>query len=489
MNAEVTAQETMLRWMREPVDFVRENFGVEPDEFQIIVLNWYRDGETHISMQACKGPGKTCVLAWICWHFMLFENANIACVSTSGATTRNSMWKELSMWRDKCAWLKQAYAMTATRIYVPSTEEKDYERSWYCEMRTWSKTADDAEIGKTMQGLHQDYVMVLLDESGGMPNGLMVAAEGIMANKVKGDGKRAHIIQAGNPTVLKGPLYEAATRQRSMWKVIEITGDPDDPKRSKRVGIDWARKQIALFGRDHPWVLVNVMGRFPPASFNALIGPDELRVAVGRHLAFSTFDKASKIIGVDVARYGDDMSVVWPRQGLAAFEPKVFRNAHPDDIAGAIMIMMQEWQADAVMVDATGGFGDGVVDSLGRIGITAIRVQFAGKPIDPKFFNKRSEIIWNLVEWIKTGGAIAPGEWADKLVEELTQIEYTFRGDKILIAEKELVKDKIGRSPDYSDALACSFAFPVMPRERDVLDGIGGGYNHAKTDYDPLNRA
>jgi phage terminase large subunit len=476
-------------WKREPVDFVRDNFGVEPDEFQITVLNWYRDGETHIAMQACKGPGKTCVLAWIMWHFMLHENANVAGISTSGANVRNNLWKELALWRDKCPWLKQAYQMTATRIYVESTAEKDYERTWFCEMRTWSKTADDAAIAQTLQGLHATFVMVVLDESGGMPDGIMVAAEGIFANHVKGDGSLAHIIQAGNPTMLKGPLYRAATSERSHWKVIEITGDPLDPKRCKRISLEWAEKQINLYGREHPWVLVNVMGKFPPASFNALIGPDDLRAAVGRNLAISQFDRAAKVIGVDVARYGDDATVIWPRQGLAAFQATTMRNAHPDDVAGQIMTLMEEWHADAVMVDATGGFGDGVVDSLGRIGITAIRVQFAGKPIDAKFYNKRSEILWNLVQWIKNGGALAPGEFSDKLVEELTQIEYTFRGDKILIEEKELVKAKIGRSPDYSDALACSFAFPVTPRERDILEGLArGSFNKALTDYDPLNR-
>lgn len=490
MSEEQQALANLSRWKAEPVDFVRDNFGVEPDYFQIQVLTWYRDGETHIAMQACKGPGKTAVLAWIAWHFMLFENANIAALSTSGANVRNNLWKELALWRDKCAWLKQAYQMTATRIYVENTPDKAYERTWFCEMRTWSKTADEAAIAQTLQGLHSDYVMVLLDESGGMPDGLMVAAEGIMANYVPDGHRRAHIIQAGNPTALKGPLYRAATTERSSWKVIEITGDPLDPNRCKRISLFWAEKLIKKYGRDHPWVLVNVMGKFPPASFNALIGPDAVRAAIGRHLPMAVFDRAAKVIGVDVARYGDDATVIWPRQGLAAFQPVMMRNAHPDDVAGQIMLLMQEWKADAVMVDATGGYGDGVVDSLGRIGIVAIRVMFSGTPIKDMFFNKRAEILWNLAEWIKNGGAIAPGEWADFLQEELTSTEYTFRGDKILMEEKDMVKEKIGRSPDYSDALACTFAFPVAPRETDILAGSGvSHFNRAVTEYDPLERA
>ena len=429
-------------------------------------------------------------MAWLIWHSMLFEDANIAAISNSGANVRNNLWKELAFWRDKSPMLKHAFQMTATRIYAPSTDTKDYQRTWFCEMRTWSKTADDAAVAQTIQGLHADHVAVFLDESGGMPDGLMVAAEGILANKRPGDGKRACIIQAGNPTMLRGPLYRAATAERSWWKVIEITGDPQSPLRTPRVSIEWCQQQIDKRGREHPWVLVNVMGKFPPASFNALIGPDELSACIGRHLVTSSFDREAKVIGVDVARYGDDETVIWPRQGLAAFEPLSLRNAHPDDVAGQITMLMDNWGGcDAVMVDCTGGFGDGVVDSLARIGITAIRVQFAGKPIKVNFYNKRAEMYWTMTEWMKRGSAIAPGEHAQKLIEEMTLTEYTFSGDKILLDDKDIIKDKLHRSPDYADALACTFAFPVQPKERDILAGsFQGSVTKAICEYDPLER-
>jgi hypothetical protein len=482
-----TAEQINL-WLADPVQFVRDCFGVEPDAWQAKVLTLFPVNR-RLAMQACVGPGKTCVLAWLILNFMLIVDAQVAALSVSGANVRNNLWKELALWRGKCPWIKATFAMTATRLFVASTAEHDYERTWFCELRTWSKDADENLAGQTLQGLHAINVMVIMDESGSMPDALMVAAEGILANMVVGG--RAHIVQAGNPTVLAGPLYRAATKDASLWKLVQVTGDPEDPDRSPRINLEWAREMIKTYGRNHPWVMVKILGMFPPSSFHALIGPDEMRQAVGRHLAVSAFDRAAKILGIDVARYGDDATVIWPRQGLAAFEPTEMRNAHPDDVAGNAATTHTEWNADVIMVDATGGFGDGVVDSLGRIGITATRVQFAGKPIEAKFYNKRSEMIWNLVEWVRRGGAIAPGPWADLLTEELTTIEYTFRLDKILIEEKDMVKIRLGRSPDYSDALACTFAFPVTPKERDVLAGLdgGGSFSHAKTDYNPMERA
>jgi len=88
----------------------------------------------------------------------------------------------------------------------------------------------------------------------------MVAAEAGLAS-----GIEPKIMMAGNPTHLTGPLYIAATKTRKRWHFTNITGDPDDPKRSPRVGLQWARDMIADYGRESPWVLVNVFGQFPPS--------------------------------------------------------------------------------------------------------------------------------------------------------------------------------------------------------------------------------
>lgn len=483
------AQDNISRYRRDPVAFVRECFGVEPDPWQLEALEAFPINR-RLALQAAKGPGKTALLAWLIWNFMLNENANIAACSISGDNLRNNLWKELAIWRDRCLWIKQAFEMTATRIFVPDTDDNQYERTWFCEARTWAKSADEGVQALSLAGLHSKYCMAVLDESGSMPDAMMVAAEGVLANVIEGDGSRGHIVQAGNPTTLSGPLYRAASRERSLWHVICITGDPDDAQRSPRISKIWAQEQIQKYGKDNPWVLVNVFGRFPPSSLTALIGPDEVRAAIGRHLYAHQYNFAAKIIGVDVARYGDDSSVIWPRQGLAAFEPTVMRNADSNDGGSRVETMAQEWDADAVMVDATGGFGSGWIDSLALMGRTAMEVLFQGKPIESKFGNKRAEMIWNLVQWIKTGGALPPCESSDRLLEELTEIQYCFKQDKIYIEEKDQIKSRLGRSPDYSDALACTFAFPVSPRERDILAGIEarGDYAHAKTNYDPLER-
>ena len=77
---------------------------------------------------------------------------------------------------------------------------------------------------------------------GGIPDAVMASAEAALSSCVEG-----HIVQAGNPTHLEGPLWRACTSERALWHVTEITADPDDPRRSTRVKPEWAREQIAKY--------------------------------------------------------------------------------------------------------------------------------------------------------------------------------------------------------------------------------------------------
>src|SRR5262249_678586 len=151
----------------------------------------------------------------------------------------------------------------------------------------------------------------------------------------------------------------------------------DDRKRSTRVKVEWAREQIEKYGRDNPWVLVNVFGQFPPGSFNTLIGPDECQQAIKRVIRPEDCETAARVLAVDVARFGDDASVIFPRQGQQAFAPQKFRNFDGVQGAGAVARKLQDWKADAVFIDDTGGWGASWIDNLRLLGHTPIGIGFS----------------------------------------------------------------------------------------------------------------
>jgi hypothetical protein len=108
-----------------------------------------------------------------------------------------------------------------------------------------------------------------------------------------------------------------------------------------------------------------------------------------------------------------------------------------------------------------------------------IEVQFGGKATDPRYFNKRSEMYFELAKWVRNGGALPDDP---ELAEELCATTYRFQGDKFRLDDKDDIKDTIGRSPDKADALALTFAFPVAKRHPFA------DYRKADKDYDPYAR-
>jgi phage terminase large subunit len=441
---------TLDEWLERPAQMVEDLFGVEPDAWQAEALAAFPHSP-RMAFKASKGVGKTACEAWLIWNFLLTRPyPKIACTAIDSNNLSDNLWTELALWRSKSQLLQATFEWTKTRIFA-----KQYPETWWASARTWSKTADRNQQSNTLAGLHAEYIMFVLDESGGMPDAIMASAEAALSSC-----KEGHIIQAGNPTHLEGPLYAACTKERRLWKVIEINGDPDNPKRASRVSIEWAREQIEKYGRNNPWVLVNVFGQFPPASINALIGPDEVKEAMQRYYRTHEIGNAAKVLGVDVARFGDDASVICQRQGIQVFPFKKYRNVDSTQGAGAVSRIWKDWDAHSCFVDDTGGFGSGWIDRLITLGRSPVGIHFAGKPHNPhRFVNKRAEMYFDAVEWIKRKGAL-PDD-CHELLAALTQTTYTFQGDKILLEPKDDIKVKLGYSPDEADSFVLTFAEPV----------------------------
>lgn len=464
------AADQIRRWRENPRAFVRELFKVVPDPWQDEGLEAFPHNP-RLALKACKGPGKTALLAWIGWNFLLTRpHPMCGATSISGDNLKANLWTELARWYAKSDLLQHSFEMTKTEITA-----RESPKTWKMEARTWAKDADASQIGNALAGIHAPYVLWLLDESGDYPDAIMPTCEGIFS----GNPIEAHIVQAGNPTRLSGPLYRACTTARALWKVIEITGDPDDPKRSSRIPVEHAREQIQQYGRDNPWVLVNIFGQFPPSSFNALLGPDDVAQSFERKYQQTDIDHAARILGVDVARFGDDASCIFPRQGLVAFKPHIMRNVDSPTGAGQVARVWQDWKVNACFIDNTGGYGAGWIDQLRLLNRQPIGVGFAEKALDKRYFNRRAEMYFLMAEWVKTGGALPN---VPELVAELTQTTYTFKGDALLIEPKEAIKAKLGRSPDLSDSLALTFAQPVAsPAIQALLP-----HNHQDAPYDPF---
>ena len=211
---------------------------------------------------------------------------------------------------------------------------------------------------------------------------------------------------------------------------------------------------------------------FSASTDNVLIPIDMVSRAAGRTLLERDVTGAPKIIGVDVARYGDDRSALCKRWGLWCQPIRVIDHLDNMTFAGIVAEEIVQFQPDAVFVDS--GRGEGVIDRLRQMGYPVMEINFGGHAIDRnRYANKRTEMWDKVREWIEQGGAI-PND--PNLKSELAAPTYSFdaSGRKVL-EPKEKLKERGLRSPDLADALALTFAAPVVRRtdipERESMHG------------------
>lgn len=457
------AAQKLRDWRADPVLFVRENFHVEPEPWQADYLRAYaQPGKKRIAAQAAVGVGKSAVKAWCGLHFLAtqYDPAKHPgkhpvgyALSISADNLASGLWKELAVWMSKSAFLSSEFVWTAEKVF-----HKDHPATWWLKARSYAKSATPEVQGMTLSGLHGPYILGLLDEIGEMHPALGRRAEQLLSDAVCEFGA---ILASGNPTSINGLLFHIATTD-SGWTVIRITGDPDDPHCSQRTDQAWARDQIAKYGRDNPWVMAHILGEFPPGGLNTLLGPDDVRKAFACAPREQDFHWAQKRFGVDVARFGDDRTVIFPRQGLCAFRPTELRHQDTNFIGAKVLTMGMAWDVEMVCIDDTGHWGHGVVDNLNAVGgLTVVPVTFSDtKTFNPRYFNRRAEMWFEMAQWVKDGGALPK---VDGLLEELCAATYYYQGGKIRLTDKDAMKAGLGRSPDLADALAVSFALPDMP--------------------------
>lgn len=484
MTSKAKAAKAMRRWRADPVVFVREVFGAEPDRWQVKALRAV-ESDPRVAMSACKGPGKSCLLAWIIWWFLATRvDAQIMCLSITADNLKDNLWKELAQWMAESEFLRAAFALSAERI-----TNKERPKTWWCSARAFAKDANKEAQANTLAGFHAKTLMIVLDELGDYPHGVLAAADAIFANE---DTAEAKLVAAGNPTNEDGPLGYIVNRDAKRWTVVFISGDPDDPDRSPRISKKWAQEQIDLWGRDNPWVQVNVLGRFPSQPTDKLIATGWVSEAQRRDVDEMTYKSDAYIWGLDPARFGDDEACLMRRQGLVAFRANVWRGLDGPELANRIASMIVDAEAkgdapDALFVDV-GGVGASAFDHLKLLGYERLvhAVEFASSPDDSRFFNKRAEMWWRMREWLKVKPACLPED--PQLATELCAPRYDFRvvskQTRLILEAKQKMKERGVGSPNRGDALALTFAGNVMTRGlRLQLDAVAS--NKVKTEYDP----
>lgn len=335
-------------------------------------------------------------------------------------------------------------------------------------------------------------------------------------------GARIYILGADNPDSLRGMyldgvvLDEYGQMKESMWSEILRPALADREGWAVFVGTPkgqngFYKKWMEAQGNEG-WYAVRYKasetGLFPPkeledmrrtmsdveysqemecdfsiAAENTLLGGDDIEAACKRSYSEMDVVGSTCVMGVDVARFGGDRSVIAVRRGLVMMEPIVFNSIDTMTLAGAVIKAKERFKPDAIFIDS-GAMGAGVIDRIRQLGHSCMDVAFGGKAIDSnKYSNRRAEMYFRLADAIKKGGTSLPD--VPTLREELANVYYTYDpSGRLKLKGKEDIKALLGRSPDMADAFALTYAESVVRRkdvESPLFNGRGAMSN---TDYD-----
>ena len=415
---------------------------------------------------------------------MISQWALSTCVGTKIRVTANTRdqlrditFPEISKWF-RLALNSDWWEVTNTQVASVDDAQR---QEWWCHAVTWSENNTEAFAGLHNHGKR---IVMIFDEASAVADEVWEVAEGAE----KDENTEIIWIAFGNPTRATGRFRECFRKFKHRWVTRQI-----DARTVEGINKEQIERDIADYGEDSDYVKIRIKGQFPDTSTSQFISSKIVEEAIHREPESSLYDPL--IMGVDIARQGDDSTVIVQRRGLDCKSIPIIKFQCDDtmETASRIASLWHQYQHDAIFLDL-GAMGYGVYDRLKMLGIPCVGVQFGGKADRElseggvRYRNKRSEMWGYMKDWLRFG-AIPDDE---KLREELTSIEaknITVGGlDVVALEEKAELKRRIGRSPDIADSLAISFAYSVAKRNH--TEEIQGIYknkgNQHKIDYEPL---
>lgn len=421
-----------------------------------------------LAVASGHGIGKSACIGMLgTWALSCFDRPRILVTANTENQLRTKTSPEIGQWVRTSPFFGKDFDVDTLSIRARHNPEQHR-----LDLTPWSENNTEA-----FQGLHAKgrIVMVIFDEASGIPPKIWEVIYGALT-----DADTVLIFVAfGNPTQAVGPFRDCFGKDRHLWKTWNI--DSRDVEGTNTAAL---QAIVDKYGEDSDVARYRVRGLFPRTSTRQMVPEHLIDQAMGRHYRKDQYDFAPSILTCDPAWTGDDELVIGLRQGLVYKQLEVVaRNDNDMDIGVKLANYEVTHNADAVFIDQ--GYGTGIYSYGQTIGRNWRLIPFGGAAGRKGFRNKRAEMYQEVVDWLRAGGALPVDQ---KLRDDLAGIETkpTPDGTIQLLSKEEMRKNGLA-SPDRADALALSFAEPVMKREVPLTQQaarrgpslpVQGGYRH-----------
>lgn len=432
--------ELVARYYNNPVLFVREQFGAEPDEWQAQVLTDIAAGERRISVRSGHGVGKSTTAAWaVIWFATTRFPFKVAITAPTSSQLFDALWPEIGSWMKKLPEpVRELFEVTGDRIRLKASPADGF---------VTAKTSR-AEQPEAMQGVHSAHVLLIADEASGIPEPVFEAAQGSMS------GTGCTTLLLGNPVRSSGLFYRTHNSLTG-WKRYHVSC-----LTSNRVSDEFVQEIVDSYGADSNAYRIRVLGEFPLADDNTVIPMELIEAAMMRDITTSPNEPV--VWGLDVARFGSNSSVLTKRRGSVVAEKSMsWSGLDTMQLCGRIK---EEYDAATgpdkpieIFVDSV-GVGGGVADRLKELDLPVRGINVGeSSPMKEKFINLRAELWWSMREWFMAKSCSIPRD--ERMTQDLASVRYDFTSNgKTRIESKEQMMKRRVPSPDWGDSLMLTFA-------------------------------
>lgn len=406
-----------------------------------------------IAVSSGHGIGKSAEIAMIdSWAKSTCEDCKVVVTAGTGTQLATKTVPEVGKWFRQSI-NAEWWDINATSIRF---KHKKHQATWRSDFITWSEHNTEAFAGLHNKGKR---IVLIFDEASAIADKVWEVAEGAMTD----EGTEIIWLAFGNPTQNTGRFRECFGKFKHRWKTFQI-----DSRHVEGTNKAQIQKWIDDYGEDSDFVRVRVKGEFPRAGSTQFIPGDV--VAACRKYKAEGYEKLPKILSVDVARFGDDQTVIGRRQGRKASILAKLRGLDTVQVAERVIEFIQKEKPDATVIDGD-GIGAGVIDHLHHRGFKQGVFEFHGGQAarDPNmYFNRRAEV-WGLMrDWLSAGAEIPDDS---ELADDLTGPEYGFSPkQQIQLEKKEDMKKRGLASPDCGDMLAMSFSVNVLAKKPEPVN-------------------
>ncbi len=421
---------------------------------------------TGINRQLGTTVSITAVVAWLVnWAMATRENTRGVVTANTNTQLATKTWPEVKKWHNlsiNAHW----FTCLATSIHAKG----DAEKTWRIDAIPWSEHNTEAFAGLHNKG---NRVIVIFDEASAISDKIWEVTEGALTD----EGTEILWFVFGNPTRNTGRFRECFGRLKHRWHHTQI--DSRTVEGTNKVRLE---KWVSDYGEDNDIVRVRVKGEFPRAGSTQFISSDVVSGAGKREATSTVYDPL--ILGIDVARFGDDESCLLFRRGndSTTIPMQRFRGLDTMQLSARAVEAINKHKPDAVFIDET-GIGGAVVDRLRQLGYVVQGVNNGGKA-DRKIegwagSNKGAECWIGMRLWLEARGAVDP---ISDLAQQLEGREFGYNDKmEVVLESKDDMKERGLSSPDLADALALTFAYVVAPK-----GGIHPRRGRVVSEYDPL---